>query len=141
MQILRTIVFGTTFIYLLLGLVDWVSAKPKEVYRSKPIPQSQIQIDPSVLQEHQKRFGTTSSVVAPPSRTKRPQKTNPQPQGPKIVETGVGPMTPVDQIMEKPVLPTRVGDYPYQYKYTWGKQKTLKEMLGLETATKKGPTR
>lgn len=135
MQILRAIMFGTALIYLLLGLSDLVSAKSREIYRSKPISQPQIQIDQNVLQEHQRRFGTTS-VVVPPKASKKPQ----QKAGPRIVETGVGPMTPVDQLLELPVLPTRIGDYPYQHKYTWGKQKTLKEMLGT-TTTKKGPTR
>jgi hypothetical protein len=140
MQRIKIIVSGITLVYLLLGMGDWTYAKPREIHRSRPINPAQVQIDPNVLQEHQKRFGTTSVVTPPPP--KRSQRATPQSQGrPKAVETGVGPMTPVDQLLELPVLPSRVGDYPYQHKYAWGKQKTLKEMMGKTTPAKKGPTR
>jgi hypothetical protein len=120
MRWLRTVVFGATFICLVLNAVD-AFAKKKEVYRSQPIPRSQIQIDPNVLEEHRKRFG--QSAVG--NRYLNKSKANSAPQ---IVETPVE-KSAVDSLLELPVVPQVVGDYRYTPKYRWGKQKTLGELL------------
>jgi hypothetical protein len=133
MQILRILVFGTTFIYLSLVLADWVFAKPRDIHRAKPIPQSQVQIDPNVLQEHQKRFGQSAIGNRYLNRT----RSNVAPL-PQIVNTPVTQPTE-DSLFELPVLPQTVGDYPYKPRYPWGRQRTLGELLRADNKSKTGP--
>jgi hypothetical protein len=115
--------------WLLLGVVDWASAKSK--YRNKPPEQIRVQYDPEVLREYQQRFGKTEVG----ERYLKKQGTN----IPKIVGTRVGsPTSAVDQILEMPILPQTVGGFPYRHKFKWGKQKTLTELLN---PAPKGPTK
>ena len=98
MQFLRIIVFGATALWLLLGLVDWASAKGR--YNNKPV-QQQVEYDPEVLKDYQQRFG----------KSKIGEKYLKSHHGtPKMVGTKVGDnKSTVDQILEMPVLPKTVG--------------------------------
>jgi len=96
---------------------------------NSPFPKQQIQIDPNVLAEHQKRFGSTITK-APPLGKKLPP--------PTAVRTEVG-RSSVETILEMPVVPKMVGDIPYAPKYKWGKQPTLLEQLQTKAGPRKVP--
>lgn len=125
MRVLQVIVFGATVVWLLLGLVELAAAKSK--YQNKPL-NNQVQYDPEVLQDYQQRFGKTD--IGDRYLKKHGTK-------PKMVGTTVGKTT-VDQVLEIPVLPKKVGDFPYKHKFKWGKQPTLTELL---TPTTNGPVK
>jgi hypothetical protein len=61
---------------------------------------------------------------------------------PQIVDTKVGAPSEteaVDQILEMPIIPTTVGEFPYRTKYQGDKQRTLGEQLGTKTLMTPSP--
>jgi hypothetical protein len=62
--------------------------------------------------------------------------------GPQIVDTKVGAPSEteaVDQILDMPIIPTTVGQFPYRPQYQGVKQRTLGEQLGTKTLMTPSP--
>jgi hypothetical protein len=117
-----------TAIVIMVLLICAPPVFAKKKVDNSPFPKQQIQIDPGVLAEHQKRFGPT--IRKAPPLNKR--------AAPAAIQTEVG-RSSIDTILEMPVLPKMVGDVPYAPKYKWGKQPTLSQMLQTKVGPRKNP--
>jgi hypothetical protein len=117
-RLLRWIVMLAGAAWILLGVVDLVVAK--EVSKRKAIPHVQVKYDPEVLNDYEKRFGSSKIGARYLEKVKNPT----------LVDTTVGKAAAVKpQPFEFPVLPTEVGGHPYKPKMHWGRQKTLSELI------------
>lgn len=95
------------FIVILLSTNVFAAHKGQKVSHKRSYSSAPIQYDPSVLADHKRRFG------------------------PKLEETQITQPVPptLPDEFDMPVRP--MFDWPWETRYIWGKEKTLKEMLGL----------